>query len=328
MQTQILSGEQALTLAAELIREGQVVAFPTETVYGLGADATNPQAVARIYEAKGRPSDNPLIVHVADKQSIRPLVRQISEQAQIVMDRFMPGPITVILPRAACVPDAVTAGLDTVGIRMPEHPVARDFLRTCGKPIAAPSANRSSHISPTTAQHVYEDLQGRIPLIIDGGACSVGIESTIVDLSGETPIILRPGAITEQMLADALGTVQTFRGKVVVARAPGMKYKHYSPKCPMLSTTDCARAIDAYDRLVEQDKHPLMLCSSQWVERIGTRRHIDLGPDPQTVMRNIYGAMHAAEGIADTILCQDFGDEGVYGSVMNRVRKACGGNTL
>lgn len=328
MQTQILSGEQALTLAAELIRDGQVVAFPTETVYGLGADATNPQAVARIYEAKGRPSDNPLIVHVADKQAIAPLVRQISEQAQIVMDRFMPGPITVILPRAACVPDAVTAGLDTVGIRMPEHPVAREFLRTCGKPIAAPSANRSSHISPTTAQHVYEDLQGRIPLIIDGGACSVGIESTIVDLSGETPIILRPGAITEQMLADALGTVQTFRGKVVVARAPGMKYKHYSPKCPMLSTDDCARAIDAYDRLVEQDKHPLMLCSSQWVERIGTRRHIDLGPDPQTVMRNIYGAMHAAEGIADTILCQDFGDEGVYGSVMNRVRKACGGNTL
>ena len=204
LRTEIMDGEQAIARGAERIRGGDVVAFPTETVYGLGADAFDRDAIRKIYAAKGRPSDNPLIVHVADKSQIDELARTVSLQARTVIDAFMPGPITIILPRAACVPDCVTAGLDTVGIRMPAHPVAQAFLRACGTPVAAPSANRSARISPTSARHVYEDMQGRIGLIIDGGACDVGIESTIVDLSGDTPIILRPGAITPQMLADAL----------------------------------------------------------------------------------------------------------------------------
>ncbi len=328
LRTESMDGEQAIARGAERIRGGDVVAFPTETVYGLGADAFDRDAIRKIYAAKGRPSDNPLIVHVADKSQIDELARTVSLQARTVIDAFMPGPITIILPRAACVPDCVTAGLDTVGIRMPAHPVAQAFLRACGTPVAAPSANRSARISPTSARHVYEDMQGRIGLIIDGGACDVGIESTIVDLSGDTPIILRPGAITPQMLADALGRVETFAGEVVVARAPGMKYKHYAPDCPMVTCADREKAFAAYDRIAAQGGRPILLCGTDWTDAADGRRLICLGDDARAVMRNIYDALHRAQAQADYIVCQDFGDRGAYASVMNRVRKASGGNAL
>lgn len=328
MRTVVMKGEEALKRGAELIASGEVVAFPTETVYGLGADAFNGQAVAKIFAAKGRPSDNPLIVHIADKSGLEGLVCDVSDGARAVMDRFMPGPITVIMKKSGNVPDGVTAGLDTVGVRMPSHPVARAFIKACGTPIAAPSANRSTHISPTSAEHVFEDMDGRIPLIIDGGDCEVGIESTIIDMSTDVPTILRPGAITAEMLAEVLGAVRTFSGKVVVAKAPGMKYKHYAPSCDTVVALSGESAKKAYDEAESKGLKPLIIASSGLCATLGGRTHIDVGASDAEICRNIYAALHRAEKIAGFIICEHFGNDGVCGSVMNRVMKSAGGKTV
>lgn len=328
METLVLKGREALEKGAEYIAGGQVVAFPTETVYGLGADAFNEDAVKKIFEAKGRPSDNPLIVHIADKDGLNGLVREIPDGAKAVMDRFMPGPITVIMKKGEKVPESVTAGLDTVGIRMPSHKVARAFIRECGTPIAAPSANRSTHISPTSAEHVFEDMVGRIPLIIDGGDCEVGIESTIIDMSTDVPTILRPGAVTSEMLAEVLGAVKTFSGKVVVAKAPGMKYKHYAPSCETVVAKDVGSAVKAYDAAEKKGLKPVIIARSSTAEKLGGRTHIDLGSSDAEVCRNIYAALHRAEKIAGFIVCEHFGEKGVCGSVMNRVMKSAGGKIV
>ena len=245
METELLniesvSSEQkaaALRKAGEIIREGGLVAFPTETVYGLGADALNAEAAAKIYAAKGRPSDNPLIVHIHDISQVYEIAEEVPDEAKAVMEKFWPGPLTIILNKKSCVPDGTTGGLHTVAIRMPSHPIARDFIRESGRMIAAPSANTSGRPSPTLASHVYEDMQGRIPLILDGGAVGIGIESTIIDMSTGIPTILRPGYITKDMLEEVLPEVKidpavsgrTMK-KDVVAKAPGMKYRHYAPK--------------------------------------------------------------------------------------------------
>lgn len=328
MRTLVLKGNEAIKKGAELIALGEVVAFPTETVYGLGADAFNEEAVKKIFAAKGRPSDNPLIVHIADVSGLDGLVEEVSEGAKSVISAFMPGPITVIMKRSKMVPVSVTAGLDTVGIRMPSHPVAREFIKECGTPIAAPSANRSTHISPTSAAHVFEDMDGRIPLIIDGGDCEVGIESTIIDMSTDVPTILRPGAITAEMLAKVLGAVKTFSGKVVVAKAPGMKYKHYAPSCETVVATDVDSAVKAYDEAAEKGLGPVIIARSSTAEKLGGRTHIDVGDTDAEVCRNIYAALHRAEKIAGFIICEHFGDKGVCGSVMNRVMKSAGGKTV
>lgn len=328
MQTIVLDGQQALQEGAEIIKQGGVVVFPTETVYGIGANAFNPQAVKQIYIAKGRPSDNPLIAHISNKQQISLLAREISPQAQVIIDKFMPGAITIILPKSNNVDKCVTAGLDTIGIRMPSHEVAQQFIEMCGVPIVAPSANTSTHISPTSAKHVYEDMQGKIPLIIDGGECQVGIESTIIDMSGQTPTILRPGAITAQMLAQELGQVQTFKGEVVVAKAPGMKYKHYAPKCDMAITDDINIAISTYKTLLENKNIPIIICSTQWSKEFDGIKFIDVGNNDSEVARKIYSAMHSAQKISNFIICQDFGKDGIYSSVMNRLVKASGGKRL
>ena len=198
---------EALSRAAQIIREGGLVAFPTETVYGLGADALNGQAVRTIFEAKGRPGDNPLIVHVSSLEEIPPLVREIPDAAKRLMEAFWPGPMTLILPKSEKIPSCVSAGLDTVGIRLPASEAARDLIRESGCPIAAPSANRSGRPSPTTAQHVFEDMDGRIPMILDGGDSEVGVESSVIDATGEVPVILRPGGITPEMVEAVLGAV-------------------------------------------------------------------------------------------------------------------------
>ena len=328
METLVLKGREALEKGAEYIADGQVVAFPTETVYGLGADAFNEDAVKKIFEAKGRPSDNPLIVHIADKDGLNGLVREIPDGAKAVMDRFMPGPITVIMKKGKKVPESVTAGLDTVGIRMPSHKVARAFIRECGTPIAAPSANRSTHISPTSAQHVFEDMEGRILLIIDGGDCEVGIESTIIDMSTDVPTILRPGAITAQMLAEVLGAVKTFSGKVVVAKAPGMKYKHYAPKCETVVAADAESAKSAYDEALARGARPVIIARSDTCGLLGNRTRIDVGGSEKEICRNIYAALHKGEKIADFIVCEHFGEQGICGSVMNRVLKSAGGKIV
>ncbi len=227
--------QAAIEAAADILRRGGLVAFPTETVYGLGADALNADAAAKIYAAKGRPSDNPLIVHIADTKDVYKLAEHVPEKAVMLMEAFWPGPLTIILSKKPIVPDGTTGGLPTVAIRMPSHPVAQALIRQSGVYIAAPSANTSGRPSPTTAAHVAEDMNGRIDMILDGGEVGIGIESTIVDLTGDEPTILRPGYITRAMLEQIIGAVAIDRALIepdpnLRPKAPGMKYTHYAPK--------------------------------------------------------------------------------------------------
>lgn len=237
INTIISSGndDKAIERASEILRQGGLVAFPTETVYGLGADALNEDASAKIYAAKGRPSDNPLIVHIADTKAVYELAESVPEKAVMLMEAFWPGPLTIILNKKKIVPDGTTGGLDTVAIRMPSHPVAMKLIKESGVYIAAPSANTSGRPSPTLAEHVIEDMNGCIDMILDGGAVGIGIESTIVDLTGEIPTILRPGYITKKMLESIIGEVEIDKAIIepdpnLRPKAPGMKYTHYAPK--------------------------------------------------------------------------------------------------
>lgn len=229
--------QAVLQRAGEVLRQGGLVAFPTETVYGLGADALNPLAVRRIFAAKGRPADNPLIVHVAEREMLQGLVSGLPGVGRALMDRFWPGPLTLVLPKGERVPEEVTAGLPSVGIRMPDHDVALGLIAAAGVPVAAPSANRSGRPSPTTAAHVWEDLQGRVEVILDGGPTGVGVESTVVDVTGPVPVLLRPGGLPVEEIERVVGRVAidpALRGqKVDRPRAPGMKYRHYAPRAPL-----------------------------------------------------------------------------------------------
>ena len=234
MNTKLIKGNdtEGIKDAARALREGEVVAFPTETVYGLGADARSADSVKKIFEAKGRPSDNPLIVHIYDKAQIGEIAAEVTPLAKKLVDSFMPGPITVIMKKKETIPSEVTAGLDTVGIRMPVDKVCAEFLRECGVPVAAPSANLSGSPSPTSARHVMDDMDGRIYAVIDGGSSNVGLESTVVDATGEVPVILRPGAVTKEMIDRACGTDTLYGGKSsddIAPMSPGMKYRHYAP---------------------------------------------------------------------------------------------------
>lgn len=226
-----------LTEAAKVLHDGGVVAFPTETVYGLGANGLNGDACKKIFAAKGRPADNPLILHISELGEILPLISSLSPMAKKLMDAFWPGPMTLILPKSELVPDVVTAGLDTVAVRFPSHPVARTLIHLAGCPVAAPSANKSGKPSPTNAPDVLTDMDGVIDGIVDGGPCDIGVESTIIDTTGEVPTILRPGGITREMIAEVMGEAVLDPGLVKAdetPRAPGMKYKHYAPKAPMI----------------------------------------------------------------------------------------------
>jgi L-threonylcarbamoyladenylate synthase len=226
--------------AVQLLREGKLVAFPTETVYGLGADATNGAAIERIFAAKGRPSTNPLICHVADETMARRYASDWPAHASEVIRRFWPGPVTIVVRKTSEIPAQATAGRDTVGLRAPNHPLTLELIRTFGKPIAGPSANRSNHISPTTAQHVREELGDRVDLILDGGPCGVGIESTVVDLTGDVPTILRPGGVSREQLIDAIGPVELISQTIDPAQAaasPGQHAKHYAPRSPAYRIT-------------------------------------------------------------------------------------------
>lgn len=230
--------------AASVLRNGGLVAFPTETVYGLGADALNSEAVADIYRAKGRPSDNPIIIHIADVGTLNRLAAKIPDQARTLADAFWPGPLTMVLSKKPEVPDVTTGGLPTVAVRMPDHPVALELIRQAGCPVAAPSANLSGKPSPTRAIHVEEDMKGKIPVILAGGDCRVGIESTVVDLTGREPVILRPGLITAEEIGQVLGCGVGMDSAVLsefdtnedgpAPKAPGMKYRHYAPKAEMI----------------------------------------------------------------------------------------------
>ena len=244
--------------ASDILHAGDMVAFPTETVYGLGADALDEKASKKIYAAKGRPSDNPLIVHVANEQQILPLVKEIPESARKLMKAFWPGPLTIIFNKSDVVPYGTTGGLDTVAIRMPNHKVALTLIEESNIPIAAPSANTSGRPSPTTAMHVMDDLNGKISMVIDGGAVGIGIESTIVDVTGDIPMILRPGYINKKMLEEVVGEVtidKAILGPVspdLKPKAPGMKYKHYAPKADFtMFDGDIDKVADRINELAE-----------------------------------------------------------------------------
>lgn len=238
MQTQLLDAKEpeSIRKAARILRNGGLVGIPTETVYGLAANALNGAAVAGIFTAKGRPMDNPLIVHISQFDQIDGLVREVPDAARKLAERFWPGPLTIILPKGNCIPDEVSAGLDTVAIRFPSHPVARAVIDAAGVPLAAPSANLSGHPSPTTAAHVMDDMDGRIEAVLDGGPCAVGVESTVVTLAAEPPRLLRPGGVTLEQLREVLGDVEMDQAVLnplpegQQAASPGMKYRHYSPK--------------------------------------------------------------------------------------------------
>ncbi len=322
MKTEIL-GVDGIEKAARILKEGGLVAIPTETVYGLAGDALRSDTVKKIYEAKGRPSDNPLIVHIAKTEDVFRVSDEVPEAFFALAERFMPGPLTVVVPKGKNVPYEVTGGGETVAVRMPSHPLARRIIEESGCLLAAPSANVSKHVSPTSAKHVFDDLQGRIPLIIDGGECSVGIESTVVSVVTDVPTVLRPGYITADMLSEVLGEVKNFQGKVIkTAPAPGMKYKHYAPKKHCELADNAQAACDVYLRAECEGLNPVILAyGNNKAEYVG-KNVIDLGDNAVEAAHRIYAALRQAEDSFDFIIVDRLPCEGLAESVMNRISKA------
>ena len=264
METKLFSTAKSdIAEAGRILADGGLVAFPTETVYGLGANALNEQAVKNIYIAKGRPSDNPLIVHIAKKEDIVPLVQEVTPKAKALMDAFFPGPLTIILNKSNKINKTVSGGLDTVAIRMPENKVANALIAAAGVPIAAPSANTSGLPSPTRAKYVIDDMMGKIDGIMDGGDCKFGVESTVITLAGETPVLLRPGAITKEMIESVIGEITVAPAVLEgmkndeVAASPGMKYKHYAPKARVVIVNGTKKQ---YECFVNSRKNAFALC--------------------------------------------------------------------
>ena len=336
MQTLLLPvTPESLARAGELIRAGQLVAFPTETVYGLGANALDADAVRRIFEAKGRPGDNPLIAHISAIDQLAPLIAaKPSPTAAALMDAYWPGPMTLIFPKSPRVPDAVTAGLDTVAVRFPAHPAARALIDAAGTPIAAPSANRSGRPSPTTARHVLEDMDGRIPLILDGGACEVGLESTVIDLTGGKPRILRPGGVTREMIAAVAGSAGVDPAVMRPLmegerpRSPGMKYRHYAPKGDMTIVQGGEAAVieriaALYDAALAGGRRPLILALDGHIPAYGDRRTLALGADAAAMAHAMFDRLREADDLgADAIFSEAVPADGVGLAVMNRLGRA------
>lgn len=308
---------------ADLLRAGRLVAFPTETVYGLGAHALDEAAVRRIFEAKGRPPTNPLIVHVADRQALAPLVADWPEDAEKAAVAFWPGPLTLVLPKRDVVPDAVTAGLGSVAVRIPSHPVALALLRAAALPVAAPSANRFTRVSPTTAEHVARGLGDRVDLIIDGGATPVGIESTVLDLTGPQPVVLRPGIIGVAELEPILGHVRMRTGDVAegtAAPAPGMLERHYSPAARVRIFSDPAAA-EADARAAREAG--LVVGSIGHDALVGAAHPLVMPADPAGYARLLYAALHSMdEAGCDVVFVQAVPDAGAWAAVADRLRRA------
>lgn len=335
METKIFSSEpESLKEAAQLIKEGKTVAFPTETVYGLGANALNEDAVSEIFKAKGRPSDNPLIVHIADFSEIYNIAEEVPEQAKLLAERFWPGPMTMILKKKPCIPDIVSAGLSTVGIRLPSNSVARSFIRSCGVPIAAPSANISGRPSPTSFEHTFEDMNGRAAGIIRGGDCSVGVESTVIDLSSNEPVILRPGGVSPEEIRELLGEVKISAelGNDKIAKAPGMKYKHYSPIAQVFIMS--GNASDVFDFVKKRSKirKTAVLAFDEFERMIPQGAlFLSLGGknDAAAAAHNLFARLRECDecGVAE-VYAPEIPDNGLWRAVKNRLYKAAAGRLL
>ncbi len=333
------SYDSAIKEAADIIRAGGLVAFPTETVYGLGGDAMNENAAKLIYSAKGRPSDNPLIVHISHFEQLQEITLDLPDKAKILSDAFWPGPLTMVVKKNDKVPYTTTGGLDTVAVRMPNHPVALRLIRESGTMIAAPSANTSGRPSPTKASHVYEDLNGRIPLILDGGDVDIGVESTIVDLSEDKVSILRPGYITKDMLERALGE-EVFMDPGLVdknkrPKAPGMKYRHYAPKAGLSIVKGCDEAVVSFiNEQIEHlsDKRVGVIANDDSIKEYKSAAVVfsagKRGNDEEAA-HNLFSILRSMdESEVDYIYSESFDHNGVGDAVMNRLMKAAGGSVI
>ena len=331
----------AIEEAGEILRNGGLVAFPTETVYGLGANALDEEAVKKIFIAKGRPQDNPLIVHVADF-NIEPLVKNVPEVASRLMKKFWPGPLTIILEKSDLIPETTSAGLSSVGIRMPSNIIARELIKASGVPIAAPSANVSGRPSPTEASRCVEDLQGKVDFIVDGGSCQVGLESTIVDCTSLVPCVLRPGGITLDMLKDIVPDIyiepaimkkpeEDFKPK-----APGMKYRHYAPKAPLkIIQGDLKKTIAKINEIVQnyidENKKVGILATDETINEYSKGLVISLGSrkDMANIGKNLFEALrNFDDSQVDVILSEAFEEQGIGTAIMNRLKKSAGYNIL
>ena len=356
MKTQIF-GKEGISEAAEILKGGGLVAFPTETVYGLGGNGLDKEAAKKIYAAKGRPSDNPLILHVSSIEEVYPLVKALPEKAKKLMEAFWPGPLTLVLPKSDLVPKESTGGLETVALRSPENALTLELIRACGFPIAGPSANLSGRPSPTEASHVFEDLGGRIEGILEDGAVGIGVESTIVDLSEDCPTLLRPGAITiedlEEVLGEKVAIDPTLLGKSMAEgftpKAPGMKYRHYAPKAEMIlfkkkeedetrsGQEEIAEFILSYGEkelsdcperkiwiLCGEDTASLYEGDGRFTVKILGRRE-----EPLSMTHNLFRLLRKAdeEGV-ELILGECYSEEGVGFALMNRLKKAAGQRIL
>ena len=329
--------EEELQEAALILKNGGLVAFPTETVYGLGANALDEKAAGKIYAAKGRPSDNPLIAHISSIEELEPLVTEIPDVGRRLAEAFWPGPLTMVFPKSSRVPYGTTGGLDTVAVRMPQIAVARRLIALAGVPIAAPSANLSGRPSPTTAQHVWQDLAGRIEMILDGGPVGIGVESTIVDVSGRT-LTLLPGAVTLEMLENAVGHVEVdpaMKGEpnpAVRPKAPGMKYRHYAPRAKMtLVDGETGAVVREIRRRVEEQtmagRRVGVICTEETKESYpqGILRCVGTRSREETIAHNLFAVLREFDDLqVDAIYSESFSESHLGYAIMNRMMKAAG----
>ena len=334
--------DEELAEAARIIREGGLVAFPTETVYGLGANALNEDAARKIYAAKGRPSDNPLIAHISCMEELEPLVKEIPEAGRKLAEAYWPGPLTMVFPKSEIVPYGTTGGLDTVAVRMPSDPIAGRLIALSGVPIAAPSANTSGRPSPTTAQHVWQDMNGKIEMILDGGPVGIGVESTIVDVSGDVPTLLRPGAITMEMLRETVGQVeidpaiQAPPSADLRPKAPGMKYRHYAPHADLqLVEGETGKVVETINELVKEKlvegKKVGVICTDETKARYpqGEVRSVGLRAKEETIAHNLFAVLREFDDLdVDCIYSESFSKDHLGQAIMNRLTKAAGYHVL
>lgn len=331
----LLLGAGGIDIAADIIRRGGIVGMPTETVYGLAASAFDTEAVAHIFEAKGRPQDNPLIVHIAEIGTLETLCAEIPEAARRVAERFWPGPLTMVFKKKPVVPDRVTAGMDTVAVRFTAHPIAQELIRKSGVPIAAPSANVSGYPSPTTAAHVMRDLDGKIDACIDGGECDCGVESTVVSMVGR-PRLLRPGSVTLEQLSEIVPDItvdKAIRGEIADTErvsAPGMKYRHYAPSAPVVAVCGEASASAGYILSVMKDGE-LVICYDEFAGLFAGKPCVAYGSakDKKALAHGVFSALREADRLSPSriyVQCPD--DGGVGLAVANRIKKAAGFNVV
>jgi len=320
--------------AANLIRKGEVIAFPTETVYGLGANALDPSSVSKIYKIKGRPSDNPLIVHIADMKTFSTLVGEIPPKASRIISRFWPGPITLVLKKSKILPEITTGGLNTVAVRMPKNNVALELIKVSRFPIAAPSANISGKPSPTNASHVKDDLNGKIKLILDGGSTEIGIESTVIDMTQRTPVILRPGAISKESIEEEIGKVHSHksllglhRSTTNINKSPGMKYRHYSPNAQVILVEGTEfnaknKIIELTQKLKSQGKKVCIMTTSKSFE-LNADKVQYMGKTLEAIARNLFANLREADkNNIDIIIVQGIQYNKAAFAIMNRLKKA------